>query len=190
MVPDITTYHTHGVNALLMLMDVTLSRYPYQLKHFPAPLSFIMTYLIFNRIYYAETSVVVHPSLNYGKNLGLALAMIAATILALLPGTHLLLWRHELACFSLSERLRRRRHAQAAAQEADGVVKKGTAGTGAPQLELSNAVLARRWMGEVDDDEAVVQTPTTTGSAASPAGRDEDDGVDVEAAAPTGVIGA
>lgn len=174
-----------------MLFDVTLSRYPYQLKHFPAPLAFITTYLIFNRIYYAATAVVVYPSLNYGKNLGLALAMIAATVLVLLPGTHLLLWRHELACFSLSERLRRRRRAQAAAQEAaDGAVKKGAAGTGAAQLELSNAVLARRWMGEADDDEAVVQTPTTTGSAASPAGRGDDDSVDVEAAAPTGVIGA
>lgn len=171
-----------------MLIDVTLSRFPYNLKHFPAPLSFIITYLIFNRIYYAETSVVVYPSLNYGKNLGLALGMICATIFVLLPGTHLLLWRHELACFSLSERLRRRRHAQAVAQQGDGVVKKGSAGTGAPQLELSNAVLALRWMGDVDDDEAVVQTPTTTGSTASSAGGDE--GVDVEAAAPTGVIGA
>lgn len=175
--------HTHGVNALLMLMDVALSRYPYQLKHFPAPLSFIVSYLVFNRIYYAETGVAVYPSLDYRKNLPLALGMIAATLCVLLPGTHLILWRWEVGCFALSERWRRQ------GEEEEGEVKKGPVSAGTVELS-AHAALARRWAGGsgegAEGEEVGVQTPSTTGSGVS---RNGD--VDVEAgvgaaAAPTG----
>ncbi len=184
------TVHTHGVNALLMLMDLAVSRYPYHLKHFPSPLAFILAYLLFNFTYWTQTRVVVYPSLNYDHPVG-ALIMIAATLFGLLPATHLLLWRFELACFALSERRRLRAALQgfwlakglslggrdveaaasgppvvkgaAAADAADAAVAVDGGGVG----EISDAALAtRRVVAAFDEAEeaAALQTPSTAGS--------------------------
>ena len=162
-----TTWHTHGVNALLMLMDLALSRYPYHLKHFPAPLAFIVSYLLFNYAYWNETRVVVYPSLNYDKPVG-AVIMMAATIFGLLPAVHLLLWRFELACFALSERLRVRVPLQEFWLAKGRDVEEGrppSKGAAVQSYELTDAVLATRRVPAFEAAEAAVQTPSTTGSS-------------------------
>ena len=161
-----TTIHMHGINAVLMLLDLALARYPYQLKHFPAPLAFILSYLAFNLAYWSETRVVVYPSLNYDHPIG-ALIMIAATIFGLLPATHLLLWRFELACFTFSER---RRYARAGGlmvkeQQDAGAVPSKAAASARPELTLSDVVLATRQVVEVA--KVMPETPSTAGSTSS-----------------------
>jgi hypothetical protein len=168
-----TTVHVHGINALLMLMDLALARYPYQLKHFPAPLAFIASYLAFNFTYWSETGGVVYPSLDYSKPVG-AVIMIAATIFGLLPATHLLLWRWELGCFVLSEKRR-----DAAARDLVGKGQDVEAGPikaiGAlSPLALTDAVLAMRRVPAMEEAEEVLQTPSTTGSGMGMSGGGED----------------
>lgn len=188
------TWHTHGVNALLMLMDLALTRYPYHLKHFPAPLAFIVSYLLFNFTYWSETRVVVYPSLNYDRPVG-AIIMMVATIFGLLPATHLLLWRFELACFAISERLRVR-----AALQEFWVAKGQDVEEGAPpsknaaveSCELTDAVLATRRAYAFEVAEEALQTPSTTGSGLEVSGSGSSGG-DVKeglsAVAPTGAGG-
>jgi len=160
-----TTWHTHGVNALLMLMDLALTRYPYHLKHFPAPLAFIVSYLLFNFAYWNETRVVVYPSLNYDKPVG-AVIMMAATIFGLLPAVHLLLWRFELACFALSERWRVQAALQFWVAKGQDVEEGGPPSKRAAvgSCELTDAVLATRRVPAFEAVETAVQTPSTTGS--------------------------
>lgn len=193
---DVVSWHLHLANALLMIMDVALfSRYPYNLKHFPAPLAFILAYLIFNISYTVTTGHVVYPSLNYAANLPFAIGMIGATLFLLLPATHLLLWRLDLATFALSAHRKRRRALRVVAEEVaaaaaagDVPVKKGKAGALDDESPLKNAMLARRWLPEEGEEDEQVQTPSTGGSAAA------SDAGDVEVAvspkAPAGVVGA
>lgn len=107
--------------------------------------------------------MVVYPSLDYDYPGG-ALIMICATLFGLFPFCHLLLWRCELACFVLSERLRHNAHAHKtvlAVNEKDlesGAPVKPTAAAARPPLALSDATLAMR---SVEEAEAPVQTPST-----------------------------
>jgi len=95
----------HGVNAFLMACDLALSRYPYHLKHiFPAA-GFIISYLIFNGLYWRYTGTVIYAPLNYSEMLP-ALVSIFGTMLVILPCTHFLCWRWELAWFACSEKRR------------------------------------------------------------------------------------
>lgn len=161
-----TTWHTHGVNAVLMLMDLALSRYPYHLKHFPTPLAFIVSYLCFNFAYWSETRTVVYPSLNYDKPIG-AIIMISMTIFGLLPAAHFLLWRFELGCFALSERLRVRAALHEFWEAKGQDVEEGAPPSKGPAIEsyeLTDAVLATR-RAHAFDEVAEVQTPSTTGSS-------------------------
>ncbi len=161
----VTTIHMHGINAVLMVLDLTLARYPYQLKHWPAPLGFIISYLVFNVSWWATTGTVVYPTLNYDKPV-VALIMIAATIFVLLPVTHLLLWRWELACFAFSER---RRYGKVAA------------GSDAAPLTLSDAVLARRLvLGGGGGEEALKVVPETPSTGGSEVGEGKGEGVVIE----------
>lgn len=97
--------HFHGVNALLMVIDLALSRYPYHLKHFLPATGFIAAYLLFNGLFWHHTGTVIYAPLNYSM-MPLALISIIGTFLVLLPSMHLLCWRWELACFAYSEKRR------------------------------------------------------------------------------------
>lgn len=45
--------HLHLINALVIMTDLGLSRLPYWLLHFPFPLAYLSSYIIFSGIYYA-----------------------------------------------------------------------------------------------------------------------------------------
>ena len=95
----------HGVNALLMAIDLALSRYPYHLKHFLPAAGFIVSYLIFNGLFWRYTGTVIYGPLNYSMML-LALGSVFGALFVILPCTHLLCWRWELGWFAYSEKRR------------------------------------------------------------------------------------
>lgn len=106
--------------------------------------------------------MVVYPSLDYDYPAG-ALMMICATLFGLFPFTHLLLWRCELACFVISERLRHQAHKTTtpAVNEKDveaGGPAKPAAAAARPPLALGDSALAMRWVEETD---APAHTPST-----------------------------
>lgn len=43
--------HAHAVNAIIMLTDLTLSRWPLYLRHMYMPLAYITVYSLFNALY-------------------------------------------------------------------------------------------------------------------------------------------
>ena len=87
--PDAATVHLHGVNALLMLIDLFVSRIPYQLLHFFYPSIFSSLYAIFTGIYFAAGGTdpngdrFIYPLLDYSQNIGTSVGL--AVILAFSP---------------------------------------------------------------------------------------------------------
>lgn len=107
-VPPISSIivHLHGVNALLMVMDLALARYPYHLKHFLPACGFMACYVVFNGVYWRAAGNVVYTPLDYTHPF-LAATALVGTFSIIFPIVHLLCWRWELACFAWSERRRR-----------------------------------------------------------------------------------
>ena len=85
---DVYSAHVHGVNVLLVLIDLFLSRIPYQLFHFFYCLLFTVPYIILTLIYYAAGGTnefgdrYIYTSLNYAEpqSAGLAIVLILVPI--------------------------------------------------------------------------------------------------------------
>ena len=61
--------HEHAVNAFIMLLDLSLTRWPFFLRHIYMPFSYIVTYCVFNALYVglggtdAVSDVILHLKL-------------------------------------------------------------------------------------------------------------------------------
>ncbi len=92
--------HLHVINALIILADLWLSRMPFWLLHFPAPLAFLWTYIVFAGVYYAaggkapERNDYIYPFLNFGR-LGLTIPLIFVVVFVIFPVVHASLWAFE-----------------------------------------------------------------------------------------------
>lgn len=68
---DVYTVQLHGVNTVIVLLDMCLSRVPYQFLHFPYPSIFTLTYIIFSLVYWgaggtnANGMPYIYSSLDY-----------------------------------------------------------------------------------------------------------------------------
>ena len=63
--------HVHGINAVIVIVDIWMSRIPFQLCHFFYTTLLVIFYLIFSVIYWVANGRtkegVIYPILDYGK---------------------------------------------------------------------------------------------------------------------------
>ena len=83
--PSILTVQFHGVNGLLALVDLFISRVPFQFLHFFYPAILTALYALLNGIYFAAGGGVVYPPLNYEANLGIAIVLVIVLALSPMP---------------------------------------------------------------------------------------------------------
>ena len=83
--PSALTVHTHGVNGLLALIDLFISRVPFQFLHFFYPAILTALYALLNGIYYAAGGGVIYTPINYGGNLGIAVVLVIVLALSPMP---------------------------------------------------------------------------------------------------------
>ena len=83
--PSALTVHTHGVNGLLALVDLFISRVPFQFLHFFYPAILTALYALLNGIYYAAGAGVIYTPINYGGNLGIAVVLVIVLALSPMP---------------------------------------------------------------------------------------------------------
>lgn len=92
--------HLHLLNALIILADLWLSRLPYWLLHFPAPMAYLCTYIVFAGIYYAaggkapKGEDAIYPWLDFGR-LELTIPIIVLVLFVIFPLVHGGLWAFE-----------------------------------------------------------------------------------------------
>jgi hypothetical protein len=92
------TIFTHGVNFLMMFVDVILSSQPYYIMHAVYFIIYSAIYLGWTLVFYAvkarnrDGDRYVYPSLDYKDDLCGALISIAIAFLFLIPLQTLLLW--------------------------------------------------------------------------------------------------
>ena len=81
-----TNLHVHGINAVIAILDIWMSRVPFQLYHFFYTSILTVLYLIFTLIYWGahhrSISGVIYSILDYGNN---PYAVLFAVVLILLP---------------------------------------------------------------------------------------------------------
>jgi len=93
-----TTAQAHGVNFLLMLIDVFLSGAPYRILHFYVPVMYSVVYLIFNAVYVMSGGVnetgshYVYSSIDWMHNPTFSAVLAVVITLVVIPFLHMLLW--------------------------------------------------------------------------------------------------
>jgi len=94
--------HLHLINAVIILADLWLSRLPYWLLHFPAPLTFLCAYVFFAAIYYVTGGYApghkdyIYPWLDFGR-LDVTIPIILLVVFVIFPAVHACLWLFERA---------------------------------------------------------------------------------------------
>ncbi len=85
---DVATVHVHGINLILVLIDLLVSRIPYQLLHFFYPSLIAAIYIAFTGVYFAaggeglNGNEHIYDSLDYGDSPGSATGYVVALFLA------------------------------------------------------------------------------------------------------------
>ena len=84
--------HLHGIQTIIGIIDILVSRIPFQILHIPYSIIFISCYAVFLGIYYAAggTNPVdemryVYPVLDYGANPGSAAGLTIALVVSHIP---------------------------------------------------------------------------------------------------------
>ncbi|GAB6021151.1 hypothetical protein CHUAL_003782 [Chamberlinius hualienensis] len=100
--PSLVTIHTHGINAVYVLLDQLFCRRPRHLSHFYQPIIFGVVYVIFSAIYWGSGGTdphgrhYVYPFLDWEKPLKSSMfaiifsVIVAAVIYLLLYGLYIL----------------------------------------------------------------------------------------------------
>ena len=91
-VVDFANIAVHGINALLMVIDILVCKQPFHLAHIFMPAIYALAYLIFNIIWQAATSEVVYMVLDWGQSAGLASSIAAGVVLIAVPLCYILGW--------------------------------------------------------------------------------------------------
>lgn len=85
---DVASVHVHGINLVLVLVDLFLSRIPYQLLHFMYPSFIAAAYIAFTGVYFAaggrgvDGDEHIYDALQYGDSPGSAAGLAVALVLA------------------------------------------------------------------------------------------------------------
>lgn len=110
---DIYTIHIHGVNVVIVLLDIFMSRVPYQFLHLFYPCLFTLVYVIFSLIYWGaggtnlDGDPFIYSTLDYNSGastFGLAILLILVPpvfylVLFLLAWARDALYGHIACCF-------------------------------------------------------------------------------------------
>ena len=102
LVADVYSIHLHAINGVLVILDLYLSRFPYQLFHTFYPSIFTILWVIFSAIYFAaggtnplDEGPYIYPVLDYGTNpgaaVGFAIVLIIGPVIAFI-GLFVLAW--------------------------------------------------------------------------------------------------
>ena len=89
VVVNVYSIHVHAINGVLVILDLYLSRLPYQLFHAFYPAIFSVWWVIFSAIYFAaggtnplDEGRYVYPVLDYGNNPGPATGVAIVQIIS------------------------------------------------------------------------------------------------------------
>ena len=83
--PSALTVQVHGVNGLLALVDLFISRVPFQFLHFFYPSILTALYAILNGIYFAAGGGIVYAAIDYEGSLGTAIGLVIVLALSPIP---------------------------------------------------------------------------------------------------------
>ncbi|CAH1244010.1 Hypp7197 [Branchiostoma lanceolatum] len=107
---------THGVNCVVILIDILVSDLPCRLLHFIYPSSFALGYILFTVIYWAAggTDLInrpwIYPVLDYGENPGLAVGIGVGSTLLAAPLCHGIVFGLALARDTMLMKFAHKRH--------------------------------------------------------------------------------
>ncbi len=102
---DAPAIHLHGINVLIVFIDLLLSRIPYQLLHTLYATIFAIVYVIFTIIYFAAGGTshlgdpYIYGALDYGNDLPLAILFVVVIAVGCIPiylGLFLLAWLRDV----------------------------------------------------------------------------------------------
>lgn len=137
---DIHTIQLHGINVVLVLIDLAVSRMPYQFLHILYPSLFTLLYVIFSLIYWGaggtnhRGDTFIYSALDYGSRstaFGLAIILIIApaalyVILFLLAWLRDVVYIHIGCCFRDVKELAYRDSEGGGSREVNGVAEEVT----------------------------------------------------------------
>ena len=83
--PSALTVHVHGVNGLLAIVDIFISRVPFQFLHLFYPSILTALYALLNGLYFAASGEIVYNALNYRDSLGTAIGLVIVLALSATP---------------------------------------------------------------------------------------------------------
>lgn len=106
-VVDFKNIAVHGINALVMVIDLLINRQPFHLVHIFLPVIYAATYLAWNIIWQATSGDVVYMILDWEGNTSKAASVAAGVCLIVVP----LFW---VLCWCLANRSGRKRQVAAA----------------------------------------------------------------------------
>jgi len=112
------------VNALIILLDLWISRLPYWLHHWPVPIAYLCIYIVFAGIYYAAGGMApdgqdfIYPWLDFDRP-HVTVPIIFLVVFVIFPLVHCALWAFERRSRQLAKRRFERQDAAewAAAEE-------------------------------------------------------------------------
>ena len=83
------TFHLHGTNSILFLVEIFMVAFPTRLLHFVYPIIFSFTYAVFSVIlHFTGVNSSIYPVLNFVENAGLAVGTIVGSAFVLTPVLH------------------------------------------------------------------------------------------------------
>lgn len=120
-----TDVHCHAVNSFLVLLDLTLTHVPYYFKHGWMPFLYLVLYLLFSVVYWAEGGTdpegdpYIYEPLDYDHP-GAATGLVLAVVFLVVPFVHVSLYAYTRclsqglcqACFGEGGKMGRREGAR------------------------------------------------------------------------------
>jgi len=104
---DVYSLHIHGINLIIMIIDLVMARIPVMLLHFYAPMVYSLVYLVFTGIYAASGGTdhkerdYIYAPLDYqnelGSSIGWAILLLLLTLIVHCIFTVILLVRDYIA---------------------------------------------------------------------------------------------
>ena len=83
------TFHLHGTNSILFLVEIFMVAFPTRLLHFVYPIIFSFTYAVFSVIlHFTGVNSSIYSVVNFVENAGLAVGIIVGNVFMLTPVLH------------------------------------------------------------------------------------------------------
>ena len=83
--PSALTVHVHGVNGLLAIVDIFISRVPFHFLHLFYPTILTALYALLNGVYFAASGDIVYSAIDYRDSLGTAIGLVIVLALSATP---------------------------------------------------------------------------------------------------------